>query len=147
MEKRYIDFREIGKLKKEFFRVLLHIAKEKTNIHLTVEQLGLLYLMHIKDFDVIQKQLAVYTGKNKSTILRITDSLEEKGLVRKAEDKNDRRKNYLMITKTGQTTIEVYLKIMDEIVDDLQKGINETDLKVFSKVIDHIKVRVANYEV
>jgi MarR family transcriptional regulator, transcriptional regulator for hemolysin len=46
--------------------------------------------------------MADMIGKNKSTILRLINSLETKGLVRRVVDFKDRRKNYLMVTKKGE---------------------------------------------
>jgi DNA-binding MarR family transcriptional regulator len=78
-------------------------------------------------------------GKDKSAILRLIDSLEEKELVRRVVDPKDRRKNYIMVTKTGDRLIEQYMKIVYEILEDLKEGLTKSELETFHKVINHIK--------
>jgi MarR family transcriptional regulator for hemolysin len=91
--------------------------------------------------EVIQKDMADLIGKDKSTILRLIDSLESKELVRRVADTKDRRKNYLMVTKKGEELIKQYENIFSAIFEELQQGLNESELNIFYKVAAHIKSR------
>lgn len=141
MEKQSLSLLEFAKLMRETFRVYKkRIAEQEyEEIKITNEQFGLLHAISIKEEDVIQKDMAELMGKDKSAILRLIDSLEEKELVRRVTDKNDRRKNYLMVTKTGERVIKQYMKIVREMMEELQQGLTESDLETFRKVVNQIK--------
>ncbi|HNW98886.1 MAG TPA: MarR family transcriptional regulator [Bacteroidales bacterium] len=140
MEKKNIPLGMIiCRMMHEMFRVLKKQAFEQTEIKLSLEQFGLLHTINMKSEDVIQNDMAKMMGRDKSSILRLIDSLEEKELVRRVVDKNDRRKNYLMVTKKGEKIIEQYLEIEFKLVKELQDGLSKSDIETFYKVINHIK--------
>jgi len=141
MEKQSLPFGMIvGRMMHEMFRVLKKkCIIEQTEIKLTIEQVGLLYAISQKVEEVIQKDMADMMRKDKSAILRLIDSLEEKELVRRVVDKNDRRKNYLMVTKKGERVIKQYMKIVFELMEELQQGLTSSDMNTFYKVVNHIK--------
>lgn len=140
MEKKNIPLGMIiGRMMHEMFRVLKKQAFEQTEIKLSLEQFGLLHTINMKSEDVIQNDMVKMMGRDKSSILRLIDSLEEKELVRRVVDKNDRRKNYLMVTKKGEKIIDQYLEIEFKLVKELQDGLSKSDIETFYKVINHIK--------
>ncbi|NVN93965.1 MAG: MarR family transcriptional regulator [Bacteroidetes bacterium] len=94
----------------------------------------MLHLISIKEEDVIQKDMADCLGKDKSSVLRLIDSLEKKDLIRRVVDKKDRRKNYLMITKKGERVIKQIKEISFEMMKEMQEGISETELQIFRNV-------------
>jgi len=140
MEKQNIPLGMIvGRMMHMMFHVLKKRTGEQADIKLTIEQFGLLYAISMKEEDVIQKDMADIMGKDKSAILRLIDTLEKNELVRRVVDVNDRRKNYLMVTKRGEKTIKQYLEIELKLTDELQQGLTEAELSTFYKVINHIK--------
>jgi len=110
-------------------------------LKITREQFKLLHAISQKKEEVIQKDMADIIGKDKSTILRLIDSLETKELVRRVADTKDRRKNYLMVTKKGVELIKQYENIFSAMFEELQQGLNESELNTFYKVAAHIKSR------
>lgn len=128
----------VGKMMSELFRVLRKRTNELTEAKLTIDQFGLLYFIKKQESEVIQKEMAEIMGKDKSVILRMIDCLEEKELVRRVVDKDDRRKNRLMVTKKGERTIEESLKIEKELSGELMEGLAQSELDTFYKVINHI---------
>ncbi|HBX52571.1 MAG: hypothetical protein A2W98_10055 [Bacteroidetes bacterium GWF2_33_38] len=131
----------VGRMMHMMFRVLKKRTGEQADVKLTIEQFGLLHAISMKEEDVIQKDMAEMMGKDKSAILRIIDTLEEKELVRRVVDTNDRRKNFLMVTKKGEKVLEQCLKIEFELMEELQQGLSKSDLDTFYKVINHIRSR------
>ena len=129
----------VGRMTHEMFRVLRKRFQEEEETKLTIEQFGLLHMINREDDNVIQQTMADRMGKNKSTILRLIDSLEKKELVRRASGVKDKRENYLMVTKKGQKVIEQYLTIEFELIDELQQGITVSDIETFYKVVNQIK--------
>ncbi len=144
MESQSISLLELGKMMHEVFRVFKRRSEEQTQVEVKIstEQFGLLRAICIKEEDVIQKDMAEMMGKDKSAILRLIDSLEEKELVRRVVDLKDRRKNYLMVTKTGYRVIDQYMKIIQELMVEIQQGLPQSEIETFHKVIDHIKSNV-----
>jgi MarR family transcriptional regulator for hemolysin len=141
MENRNLSLMEIGIMMHEVFRVFKkRIAEQKDDeIKLSADQFGLLHAITTKEEDVIQKDMAEKMGKDKSAMLRLIDTLEEKGLVRRVNDLKDRRKNYLMVTKVGYRVKEQYMKIVYEIINEVQQGLTPSEIDTFHKVINHIK--------
>jgi MarR family transcriptional regulator for hemolysin len=129
----------IGRIKHEMIRLLKKRFKEQGEIEFTIEQYGLLHAINSEENDVIQKNMAEAMGKDKSSILRLIDSLEEKELVKRVIDTSDRRKNYLMVTKKGVRVIEKYLKIELGLIDELQQGLTKSEINTFYKVANRIK--------
>jgi MarR family transcriptional regulator, transcriptional regulator for hemolysin len=132
-------FMIVGGMMKALFRVLKKRTDEQAEAPLTIEQFRLLYAISKEANEVIQKEMAEIMGKDKSAILRMTDCLEKKELVRRVVDQNDRRKNNLMVSKMGERTIELWLKIGIDLNNELTEGLSQSDMDAFFKVINHIK--------
>ena len=125
----------------EVFRTFKNLTNTQSNTPLTIDQFGFLIAIYEKKEEVIQKDMAEVLGKDQSSILRIVDSLEKKELIRRVVDNNDRRKNFLMVTKKGDNVINQYLKIESQLDDKLFDGLSKSDIDTFYKVMDHIKNR------
>jgi MarR family transcriptional regulator for hemolysin len=130
----------------DMYHAIIKCLKNQAEIRLKItrEQFKLLHAISQKKEEVIQKDMADMMGKDKSTILRLIDTLETKGLVRRVADTIDRRKNYLMVTKKGEELIKQYEKIFSAMFEELQQGLNESELNTFYRVAAHIKSRAEN---
>ncbi len=126
----------LARTKRELFRVLRKRAELSSEIILTHEQFALLFAIYSHEDELVQQDLAVIFGKNKSSILRLIDSLEEKSLIKRAVDKDDRRKNKLMVTRDGEKVIAHYLSLESQLVGELQDGLKDSEIKCFYKVIE-----------
>lgn len=140
-ENQSLALMEIGRLLREVLRVFKNRINEQNEeeIKLTHEQYGLLHAISLKEEDVTQQDMADWFGKDKSSILRLIDSLEKKNLIRRVVDKNDRRKNCLMVTKSGEKLIKVYELLAIDMMKEMQVGLTESELDNFIRVVDIIK--------
>jgi len=129
----------VGMLK-AMFRVLEIRANEQTGIKLTMGQFGLLFAIYEEKDEVILRDIAEKMGKDKSSILRMIDILQNKDLVCRVVDQNDRRKNKLFVTAKAEQLIADYRKIELKLNDELQEGLSIDDMKTFYKVVDHLKI-------
>jgi MarR family transcriptional regulator for hemolysin len=129
----------IGKMMKEIFRVLKTRINEQSEEKLTISQFHLLRAINMENDEVIQKDMAEIMGKDKSAILRMIDCLGKKELVRRVVDRNDRRKNRIMVSKKGERAIENFMKIEMVLTKELEDGIDSSDLEGFHKVINLIE--------
>jgi len=128
----------VGRMMHEIFRVLKNRTIEQEKINLSIEQFGLLNAINMNEGDVIQKDMAYIMGKDKSAIMRMIDSLEKKELIRRAVDKSDRRKNFLMVTKNGERVVRQQQELQSELIKELQEGLTISDMNAFYKVVNHM---------
>lgn len=131
----------------DMFHAIKKRIKNQAEIQLKItrEQFKLLHAIYQNKEEVIQKDMADLVGKDKSTVLRLIDTLEIKELVRRVVDSKDRRKNYLMVTKKGEEIIKQYKHILKVMIEEMQQGLNESELKTFYKVAAHFKSKAEKY--
>lgn len=84
-----------------------------------------------------QKVLASSLSLDSSSIVRLVDELESRGLVERREGK-DRRAKAIHLTESSQTTVERVEAVADEIRNKVLAGLPEQDLAVASRVIEHV---------
>jgi len=131
----------VGQMMREMVRVLKKHDVEQAEVALSIEQHAVLHILKKRKSDVILKEMADAMDKDKSSILRIIDVLEEKELVRRAVDSKDRRKKYLLVTKKGERVIDKFTKIEVELRTELKEGLTKEEMKTFYKVVSHIKTK------
>lgn len=129
----------VGRMMHEMFRVLRIRASETSDVKLTGEQFGLLHVINMKNETCVQQDLANMMGKDKSAILRLIDSLEEKKLVVRVVDSTDRRKNCLHVTDFGKEIIKQYIEMEGIISKEFTAGISDEDMDTFYRVIASIR--------
>jgi MarR family transcriptional regulator for hemolysin len=129
----------VGRMMHEMFRVLRKRSAETSDVILTGEQFGLLHVINMKNEMCVQQDLANMMGKDKSAILRLIDSLQDKNLVVRVVDANDRRKNCLHVTDYGKEIIQQYIDMEALISKELTAGISDADIETFYRVISTIK--------
>ena len=108
-------------------------AEEK----LTVEEFILLNMIQAKTDQILQL-LAIATGKNKSVVMRMIDSLEKKGLAKRTVNPDDRRENLLSITEKGEKVVAQYHEIEKRLSHELLEDIPEEKVAIFFEVVDAI---------
>lgn len=126
----------IGRMLSDIFKVFRIRSGEQTEEKLTIEQFGFLLAVKNEVHDVIQKDLVEIMGKDKSVILRMIDSMEQKELLRKVDDINDRRKTVIIMTKKGERTLKQHLNIEKQLSTELIEDISLSDLETFFKVVE-----------
>lgn len=130
----------IGKLRNKLHRLMKQRYAAEANIKLTVEEFILLTMIRAKTDQILQN-IAIATGKNKSVVMRMIDSLEKKGLVKRTVNPEDRRENLLSTTDMGEQVVAEYHKIEKKLSYELLKGIPDEKVEVFFEVVDEISRR------
>lgn len=120
--------------------VKVRLAAE-TGIKLTFDQSVLLFSIYNHGVDIIQQDMAQFMGKDKSAILRMINSLEEKEMIKRSADQYDKRKNQILITEKGEQTIKEFLRIELEINREVLTGLTENEINVFYKALNHVRNR------
>lgn len=134
----------IGKLRNKLHRLMKQRYAAEANIKLTVEEFILLTMIRAKTDQILQN-IAIATGKNKSVVMRMIDSLEKKGLVKRTVNPEDRRENLLSITDMGEQVVAEYHKIEKKLSYELLKGIPDEKVEVFFEVVEEISRRTNSF--
>lgn len=104
---------------------------------LTPEQFSVLSELH-KQEGISQKQLALTTERDQTTVGKILDKLVKKGLVIRSADPRDRRAFILLTTKEGIQTIQLFEPTLDELQQQAFSGLSKKEIKQFIKTLETI---------
>lgn len=130
----------VGKLRNRLHRLLKQRYAAEADIKLTVEEFILLSMIGARTDQILQN-ISIATGKNKSVVMRMIDSLEKKGLVKRTVNPGDRRENLLSMTPDGELVVRQYHEIETRLSEELLEGIPEDQVKVFFDVALEISAR------
>ena len=95
--------------------------------------------------NVIQKDLEEDTKLKKSSITGSLDALEKKGLIKRVQGKDDRRKNYIVLTKKAYRYQDEIVKKFARLDEIVAKGISEKELRQLEKTMDKIIENLKEY--
>lgn len=116
---------------------------------ITHEQWFVLRTIEKNDFST-QKLIADLTNKSKSTLTRILDQLEQKNLIKRQKNHEDRRSIVLVGTDKGKTIVNEVLPIDNEVKARVKEGIPEEDIalvnSVFKKILENFEEIVREEE-
>ena len=130
----------IGKLRNRLHRILKQRYAAEADVKLTVEEFILLNMIEARTDQILQN-IAIATGKNKSVVMRMIDSLEQKGLAKRTVNPDDRRENLLSITDKGCEVLTQYQQIEKRLSNVLLDGIPPQKVAQFLEVIEEITKR------
>ncbi|MGN0032403.1 MAG: MarR family winged helix-turn-helix transcriptional regulator [Candidatus Limimorpha sp.] len=127
----------IGKLRNRLHRLIKQRYAVESEVKLTIEEFIILDMIQFESDQILQN-IAIATGKNKSVVMRMIDSLENKGLAQRTVNPLDRRENLLSITPKGQLVVSQYRSIQRRFTSELLKDIPEEKLNIFYDVLGEI---------
>ncbi|WP_299679721.1 MarR family winged helix-turn-helix transcriptional regulator [uncultured Tenacibaculum sp.] len=127
----------LGKTTKMIDNHIQDIFHEK-NIKLTKTQWILLKKLDEKD-GVPQQELAFLTGRDKTSLTRLINTMEKKSLVARIPSKLDKRINHIFLTKKGELLFKETLPIIEDFAQSLQENISEEEIKATIKVIKKVQ--------
>ena len=133
----------VGKLRNKLHRLMKQRYVSEAETQMTVEEFMLLSMINAKTDQILQN-IAIATGKNKSVVMRMIDSLEEKGLAKRTVNPEDRRENFLSITDKGEKVVAQYQEIEQRLSNELLKDIPSEKVAIFFEVISEILKRANN---
>ena len=123
----------VGKLRNLLHRLLKQRYAAEAEVRLTVEEFILLNMIEAHTDQILQN-IAIATGKNKSVVMRMIDSLEQKGLARRTVNPADRRENLLSITDQGAAALSQYREIEKRLSGELLRDIPREKVACFFEV-------------
>lgn len=107
-------------------------------------------LKHLQEKDGIsQKDLSYMADKDKTTITRIIDSLEERGALHRHNNPNDRRSFLIYLTEEGRSLIRELQPIPDKVNRLASQQLSEEELlklkDMLSSLQDQILTEIERY--
>ena len=91
-----------------------------------------------------QQQIADYMLKDKNSVVKLVDGLEERNLVRRASNPKDRRQNLIEVTEYAMSIKDKVTDVAIEAVDKIINGIAKEDLQKFIKVLSKMAENMNN---
>jgi DNA-binding MarR family transcriptional regulator len=82
--------------------------------------------------EIMPSTIGKYTGMEKSSLTRMVDDLEKKGMVYRKTDPEDRRKVLVSLTEKG---LECY-NYSNQIIDELLKLVDEKDIEDYIQSLE-----------
>lgn len=89
---------------------------------------------------VTQKELGEWLAIDKATMVRMLDGLEEQGLLKRAEDQNDRRAKKLAITAKGRDVLEKAKTARKIAEDEALSPLSAAEEKTFRALVAKLTI-------
>ena len=86
-----------------------------------------------------QKELAASLALDGSSVVRLLDSLEQAGLIRRREEADDRRAKTIVLTEQGRATADQVEAASRRIQETTLAGLPDADVDAAWRVLDHIR--------
>ena len=130
----------IGKTAK-FIGYYFSDALKEQGIDLSKEQFLLLKYLHEQD-GRIQNELAFITDRSKTSLTRLIQNMEKKGLVHRVVCREDMRIRYVYLTEIGKEIWARSQPLVREIIRELQVGISEEELQDTIRIMERIQQNI-----
>lgn len=101
------------------------------------------YLRELWEEDGLsQRELSDRVGRQAATTVVAVRQLQRGGLVRIARSKFDRRKTQVFLTDKGRSLYDLLVPLIDEVEDNVVRGISERDLAQFKRTMARMQENI-----
>lgn len=108
---------------------------------MTAEQWGAILIL-LNGEALTQGQLGEQLHLEKSSVSRLTDRLEKRGWITRANDPNDSRQKIVTPTQKAQDTVERCATIARAILEDAQAGMNEEEMLILRSLLSRLIINL-----
>lgn len=108
---------------------------------ITPEQWGLLNRLWAKE-GISQKELSEISTKDQTTVTRILDKLERKGLIERQTSPDDRRSFLIFLTASGRRLEDKLVPLAYETLDEALQGLSAEEIKQLKVLLNKIFINV-----
>lgn len=128
------------------YMAIIHRAQSTYLSHklerLDINPSQLHFLFEIKyNSEVNQDKIASRCNMNKGTVARSIRKLEEKGLIVRKIDDNNRRQNIISLTKKGTQTLAESVEILDDWENEVLRKNTSIDEEALKKMLKDIAIK------
>jgi len=114
-----------------------NLINQRISEHLTHDQHFVLNYIH-KKHNVTSSELAEMLNVKKSAVTALINRLEEKALIERKRQHNDRRVIHLSLSPKGQQLSEASSQKVNEIVEDLITHFSDEEIHQFMQIYEKI---------
>jgi MarR family transcriptional regulator for hemolysin len=97
------------------------------------------------DGKLTQKALSEKLGKDKSIIVKMIDTLTEKGFVYRQVNPEDRRQHLLGVTDKAKKTVPHIIKAFEHMNQSASKNISAQDMDIFLNVLNKMNDNLVDF--
>lgn len=127
----------ITQIKQISGRIFESILAEKKIEAFNGAQGHILYTLWQED-KISLKEISDKTGLATTTLTSMVDRMEKQGLVKRKNDKNDRRKISLHLTEKAKNLKKDYDEVSDKMFDIFYKNFNTDEIELFEKLLNKV---------
>ncbi|RPG62463.1 MAG: MarR family transcriptional regulator, partial [Flavobacteriaceae bacterium TMED238] len=91
-----------------------------------------------KNEGISQKNISEYSGKDKTSVTKIIDTLEKKNLVVRVADQLDHRVKRVVLSNKGRELFLNVMPVMSQTRDELRNGISDKEIESLKIVLNKI---------
>ncbi len=130
----------IGRTAKKMEYFITNYLQER-GFNITKEQWILMFHISMHG-ETQQNNLACLSNRDKTSLTRIINTLEKKGLVVRIAAEQDKRSKLIQLTKEGKTLLDETKHLLDEIKQHLTQGISEQDTKLAIEILKKVQENI-----
>jgi len=103
------------------------------------------FLLYLSSIDgVTQETFAQFYGMDKAAVTRTIQSLEEKGYVYRAKNKDDMRCNHIFLTENAKVILPELKLRVDRWSSYLKEGLDEKEVETVLRILNQMVEKVEN---
>jgi len=115
------------------------------NFSITHEQLVILKIISCHE-GISQKELAEKLDRDKTSIVRSINVLEKDHKVVRVNNKDDKRVNFLYLTKDGKDLLDELLPVFENIKNEMQEGFTNEEINIVISFLKKMTNRITEME-
>lgn len=100
----------------------------------TPEQWGIIYMLE-KDKKTNQKELSKAIDRDQTTVVRMVNSLQSKGIIKKLVNESDRRSHFITLTAQGEELKLKLIPIVYQAHENVTHGLTEEQLDTLHQLL------------
>lgn len=113
--------------------------------NLTKVQFIVLKILSEKN-NIPQHELAYITERDKTSLTRLMNTLERKGLITRNHCKEDKRIKQVTLTEEGRQMVNAFMPIIESIESVISVDISVDDIKTTIKVLEQVQANIHTQE-
>ena len=145
-EKTHIEFKNslgpwIGRTMKLIENKIEDILAENK---IDLSRMQFVVLKTIKENEGIsQNELAHFANRNKSSLTRMINTLISKGFITKCSSKEDKRKNHIHLTKSGENVLEKAIPHFRKMAYTIEENLTPKEIEQTKAILKKIQENVS----
>lgn len=116
----------------------LHSELALAGLDITKEQMIVLKKLYEQD-GLNQNELAEQTYRDKSSLTRLLTTMERKGYIRRERGEEDKRVNYVYLTKAGDIMWKKTKPVAQEVVQRMRADLNPEEVQQLIAILKKIQ--------